>query len=186
MNVRYSKIEAKINELSKWVESKKRKMNIIDWLNENYKNPLEYDTWIKSIQVKRNQLEYIFKYEYIEGVFHILKDLLPDHAVDKHAIKAFIQKDNALFAYIGEKWTIVLEEHFNLLLDHIFKQLMGQFINWQKENLYRLEEDEFSDEYAMNVKKIMGGNHTREQICLKVKKELYNYLKINLVQYEFI
>jgi hypothetical protein len=188
MNAKYSRIEKKIDELSKWVDSKKRKMNIVDWLNDTYKNPTVFSSWIETIQINRKHLEYIFNSEYIEGVNRILKELFPTEnaAADTTAIKAFIQKENTLFAYSNDlKWGIIGEEQFHQLLDYLFKQLMNEFIKWQRENLHKMAEDEFSDSYALNVKKIMGGNHTREQICFKVKKELYNYLKINLVQYDF-
>ena len=34
-------------------------------------------------------------------------------------------------------------------------------------------EDSFSELYARNLKKIMGGNYTREQLYSRIKKEMF-------------
>ena len=68
------------------------------------------------------------------------------------------------------------------------KKLLTEFIQWQNENKNKMSQDDFSYKYARNVQKIMGGNLTQEQLHMRVKKELYNYLKMNLrnvVEYEF-
>ena len=65
---------------------------------------------------------------------------------------------------------------------------LTEFIKWQKENTDKIYEDEFSNKYAVNFQKILGGNNTQEYNNSRIKKELYKYLKMNLkniIEYEF-
>jgi hypothetical protein len=104
-------------------------------------------------------------------------------------IKAFDQKENILFIYNDEnKWEILSLPMFANLMNILSKKILTEFLKWQTENKSKMREDDFSYRYARNVQKIMGGNLTQEQIHMRVKKELYHYLKMNLrnvVEYEF-
>ena len=104
-------------------------------------------------------------------------------------IKAFDQKENILFIYNEDnKWEILSQPMFANLMNILSKKILTEFLKWQTENKSKMRQDDFSYTYARNVQKIMGGNLTQEQIHMRVKKELYNYLKMNLrnvVEYEF-
>lgn len=66
---------------------------------------------------------------------------------------------------------------FTQLMYLFDKQFMNEFIIWQTENKSRMSSDDsFSTLYARNMKKIMGGNYTREQLYSRIKKELYMYI----------
>ena len=104
-------------------------------------------------------------------------------------IKAFDQKENILFIYNDDnKWEILSHPMFANLMNILSKKILTELLKWQTENKSKMRQDDFSYTYARNVQKIMGGNLTQEQIHMRVKKELYNYLKMNLrnvVEYEF-
>ena len=72
------------------------------------------------------------------------------------------------------------DEFLQKLVNIIEKQLLDEFVKWQIENKDKMKEDDFAIKYATNVKKIMGGNLTREQVYSRVKLDLYKYLKVNI------
>lgn len=195
LTAKNSQLEQKVEELSKWAESKKKKLNVIDWLNEKYTKNIKYTEWLTGINITRNHLESVFKSDMVIGCYEILQNLLSIHMRDKinadeiMPIKAFDQKENILFIYNDDnKWEILSLEMFTNLMNILSKKILTEFLKWQTENKSKMREDEFSYKYARNVQKIMGGNLTQEQIHMRVKKELYNYLKMNLrnvVEYEF-
>jgi len=81
------------------------------------------------------------------------------------------------------------EQMFKTLLHQLDKQFLAAFVNWQKENAAKMEQDDFAMKYAQNVKKVMGGNLSRDQIYSRVKIDLYKYLKVgakNITEYEFV
>lgn len=188
LTAKNSKLEQKVEELSKWAESKKKKLNVIDWLNEKYTKNIKYSEWLAEISISRNHLEAVFKSDMVTGCYEILESLLSLHK-ENAPIKAFDQKENILFIYNNDnKWEILSPTMFVNLMNILSKNILTEFIKWQTENKDKMFQDEFSNMYARNVQKIMGGNLTQEQIHMRVKKEIYNHLKMNLrniVEYEF-
>ena len=182
MNAKMTKMESKLEEYEKWVESKKRKINIIDWLNDKYKEyPIVYTPWLNSIIINRAHLEMIFEYDYVAGMVSIMQSLLPHDS--SSPIKCFDQKENVLFIYNDHKWSIMSSELFEKLIASINTKIIGEFILWQNENEEKIHQDDnFANVYAHNLKKIMGGNgnSSLDVLGLKIKKELFKYLKVNI------
>jgi len=192
LTAKNSQLEQKVEELSKWAESKKKKLNVLDWLNEKYTKNIKYTEWLAGINITRNHLEAVFKSDMVTGCYEILQNLLSVEDISNEQtmpIKAFDQKENILFIYNDDnKWEILSQPMFANLMNILSKKILTEFLKWQTENKSKMRQDEFSYTYARNVQKIMGGNLTQEQIHMRVKKELYNYLKMNLrnvVEYEF-
>jgi hypothetical protein len=208
MSVKCSKLEKKVEELTKWNASKKKKLNIIEWLNEKYShdgsnsNSKTFSNWLNTIQISRIHLEKVFKSDYINSIVEIIYEL------SNANIKAFDQKENVLFIYDNENnendngyvnikkekeeikntWKVMSSDTFIRLINLINKKLLNEFVNWQKENKYRMYEDEFSSIYTANVKKITCMHMSQDQIQNKIKKDLYKAIKMNLqniVEYEF-
>ena len=151
----------------------------------------------------------MFKHDYIHGCIEIIKDLLSSTDLNKLPLKSFNQKENTLFiarldtskcdeerndndknkeSSSDIKWEIMSDKIFIEFISKISKQLLTEFIKWQKENADKIYEDEFSNKYAVNFQKILGGNNTQEYNNSRIKKELYKYLKTNLkniIEYEF-
>lgn len=195
MSVKYSKLEKKVEELTKWNAAKKKKLNIIEWLNEKFPNNNNntFSNWLNTIQISRIHLEKVFRTDYINSIVEIIYEL----SVDNKAaiIKAFDQKENVLFIYddndeVKNKntWKVMSSQIFIHLINLINKKLLNEFVNWQNENKYRMYEDEFSSIYTANIKKIMCMHMSQDQIQNKIKKDLYKAIKMNLqniVEYEF-
>jgi hypothetical protein len=66
--------------------------------------------------------------------------------------------------------------------------MMDEFVKWQNENKAKMSaSDDFAVLYATNVKKIMGGNNTRDQLFSRIKRELFKHLRVdppNIMEYE--
>lgn len=188
MTGKYSKLEERVEKLTKWANTNKRKLNIIEWLNEQYHLEMNFEDWVNNIQFNREHLEMVFEYNYISGVMYIFQDLLPLTEDTPLPIRCFDQKDGTLFVYNGESWGAMTKKQFETLFWKISKQLVLQLGEWQNENTDKMQQEEFGIIYATNVQKVMGGKLSKEQLFSQVKKGLYKYLKMNLkniIQYEF-
>ena len=188
-------MEGRVEELTKWADVKKRKINILEWLNANHITQCEgggtFETLLVQLAVTRQHLEYLFRNDYVSTILQILQEKLPlDDGLKANPIQAFDQKVNVLFAYSGaEGWCIVTDVMFQKLLYVADKKLLGEFIKWQTENAANMADDDFAIKYALNVKKAMGGSLTREQIYSRVKIDMYKYLKVcmkNITECEFV
>jgi len=179
---KYSQLEKKFVDLSKYATIKKQKINLIDWLNTTYNSrATDYQTWFSAIQVQCEDLDVLFKADYVGGVVTILQKLLPLED-ETRPLRAFAGKENVFYVYrqTENRWENIESETFTKLMHLFDKQFMVAFVQWQNENKYRMHLDDFSEIYAKNVKKIMGGNNTREQLYSRIKRELYQYMRAEL------
>jgi hypothetical protein len=185
-------LETKLDAISKWTNITKQKLNIIDWLNTNHTsaNLQDYTAWFNAITIGPAHLEYLFETDYVEGVVAFLKERLPpNNNNDVRPLRAFTSKENVFYLYqqAEKKWVHVDQETFNKLMYLLDKLFMGQFIAWQNANKHKITSDDFPAIYSANMKKIMGGNNTREQLYSRIKKELYMYIRSeppNILEYE--
>jgi len=183
MSFKYKKMEEKVEELSKFIDSKKKKINIVEWLNTTYKMCEPFDIWMNKINVERKHLESIFNDDFVSGSFLIIKDNMSSD--EQHMqVRSYEQKDNALFIFNDGVWSEMKMEQFDKMMDFISKQIIHEFVVWQNENKHRMEDDSYALTYMKNIKKINGGNNTTEQLYRKIHREVYKYLKSNITQYE--
>ena len=110
---KYTKLEEKMNEMSKWVNTKKQKLKITDWLNSNYKEAVTYTDWLATIKVTRANLEFIFHADYSTGMGLTLQDLYNTTTTTTTTspfIHAFTTKENGLYIYNpDEQWHLMSE-----------------------------------------------------------------------------
>jgi hypothetical protein len=191
LSLKYDKLQADYDKLSNWVQQKKRKINIIDWLNEKCRPMISHDKWLDEIILTRKHLNYVFNYDFVDGIIYILQELLVIGDNIHNTIKAFDYKEGILYVYdrINEEdlnWHIMTGEEFQKMVRCISLNIMGQFKIWQDENMDKMEDDAFSRTYIINFKKVMGNTDYNSQYN-KIRNKLYKYLKINLknVMYEF-
>ena len=78
------------------------------------------------------------------------------------------------------KWELLSQPDFNTMISIVLKNILAEFKKWQDENEHQLYTDDFSATYVQNVKKVMGGNIPIDKQRLKIHKNLYKYLKIDL------
>jgi len=183
-------LERKVEKLSVWVNNNKKKVNVVDWMNEHQNLATNFDIWLNSLDITKDDMEVVFNYNFAEGVRFIIQRIIPDIVDEKIPMKAFDQKDGVIYTYNGveDGWGIMPPEVFERFFVRITKGLLTQLKLWQDVNRHRICDNGFTEIYIDNVKKITGGDLTKEQQYTKVKKMLYNHIKINLknvIQYDF-
>jgi len=206
-----SQLEEQMKEVNKWAKIKKQKLNIIDWLNENIKNHVSpsqhsseinnnsciyFNDLLNTIKISQDDLNVLFETDYTGGVMHVLKRHLNNSDTNSDVwtpLYAFTSKVNTLYVYIENEidnkceWVLCNHDYYNKLMYLLDKQFMGAFIQWQNENKHKSSSDDFALLYSKNMKKIMGGQFTREQLYSRIKKEIYNYIQCdppNVLEYE--
>ena len=113
------KLENELNELKKWIQIKKKKFAVLDWLNESYFPSQDIDKWKTSLVVTREHLNYLFKNNYTDGVLNIIKDYLPLSKENYLPLKSFDQKDNTIFMYQKNNWIVLEHVEFEKLVQYI-------------------------------------------------------------------
>jgi hypothetical protein len=201
---KYEKLETDYNELKKYVAVTKNKINIIDYLNENYCcNSFDFNDFINYIEITKKDLEIVFKQDYVNGVLEILKDKINNIYCDRREsycnqilpIKAFSNKDNILYIYLKEskeskgEWIIMDNNYLTNFIKHIDKQLLPLFLKWKEYNEVNMDYEQFSHINIIYMKKVLGSNFQKQDRKIMLKNKLYKNLKVdlkNIVKYEFL
>ena len=190
LNNKYEKLQKDYDELKKHSNIIKNKISILDYLNNNYSN-FEYDfvDFTKSISIGLEELELIFKNDYINGIIEIINNILIRN--NNIPLKAFNQKENCLYFYSKENkyWKILENDDFNKFIKYFSKNLLNIFAKWKLVTELKLSNEEFSEIYIKNMKKVIGGNFEKKNINQILHNKIYKLIKVDLkkiVTYEFI
>jgi hypothetical protein len=186
---KYEEINEKLDYLTKYVETKKKQLSIVDWLNTNIKCDIEFHKWMENIDFCDEYLNYVFQSNLIDGISYIFQDVIAKYEDSSLPIRAFDQKDSTFFIYIENEWIIMNKETFEGMIYFMKKNLLKLFKIWQDKNESKLKTDSFSSIYMQNVHKLMGGKIPFEKQYLLIKSKLYKHLKCDLktiIQFEFV
>jgi len=182
---KYEKMEKKIKEHEKYIKTLKRKINIIDWLTDNYKPSINYNEWISNIDITHVDLEILFNNGYIEGIYSLLVKCLK---IDIPPIACFDQRLYTFFIYKNDRWEHFDIEDFTKLIRNISFKFIKMFKTWKDENKLFIDQYKNFDIVQKRYIEIMGGRYEDEINTKKLNSKLYKYLKFNLkniVTYDF-
>ena len=187
--VKNKALEEKVEELSKYVAVKKKRLHVKDWLDQNYSDIQTFDSFMSKKTITDNDYKDVCKYDYLEGISMILKKMFPLESESSLPIRAFDQKDNAFFVKTDDGWNTMSTTELEGIISSIGKQLITRFVAWQEANKHRLTQDSYTEEYMETLQKMLGSNYSSESVVVKIKRNLYKHLKTNLksvIQLEFI
>ena len=193
---KYEKLESEYNELKKYVNVTKNKINILDYLNENFKHDFmnmdaggtNITKFIDELVIGEDQLQKIFKYDYVDGIFNIICDYINVKG-SLVPIKCFNTKENILYIFDGELWLIMDDNYLRKFIKSFDKKILTKFVEWKKIAEKTIDPEIFGEIYIQNMKKVIGGNYEKKNPAFMIKNRLYKHLKIDLqsiVRYDFI
>jgi transcription elongation factor Elf1 len=196
---KYEKLESEYTELKKYVAVTKNKINILDYLNENFKHDyMNMDAggnnitkFMDELAIGEDELQKIFKYDYVDGIFNIICDYIDKLNVKGSLlpIKCFNTKENILYIFDGELWLIMDDVYLRKFIKSFDKKILTRFVEWKKIAEKTIDTEIFGEIYIQNMKKVIGGNYEKKNPAFMIKNRLYKHFKIDLqsiVRYDFI
>lgn len=209
--VKYNDLQADFDKMKGLMNQRKKRIDILAYLNDSANisdEIIPFNDWLDSFTVTREELEYMFQYNYISGIVKALIKTLPLETSYKHSIKCFDQKKNIYFKYdICEddgdnedtneeieksinngnsskpnyKWTIMDDDDFNKVIMKMNMRFLKEFQNWKNDNIEEIENDDnFHEIYINNMRIVLGSNQDKERRIKIIKSKIYQYLKCNL------
>ena len=196
---KYEKLESEYSELKKYVAITKNKINILDYLNENFKHDYmnmcsggnNITKFIDELVIGEDQLQKIFKYDYVDGIFNIICEYIDVLNVKGSLlpVKCFNTKENILYIFDGQFWIIMDDIYLRKFIKSFDKKILTRFVEWKKIAEKTIDTEIFGEIYIQNMKKVIGGNYEKKNPALMIKNKLYKHLKIDLqsiVHYDFV
>jgi len=179
---KYEKLESSYNELKKFVETNKKKVDIISYLNSNFKlDNLDFHDFIKIIKIEKKELEIIFKKDYVDGIVDIFLNKILE-LKNNAPIKSFSTKEGILYIYLKSisSWLELSNEELSKTIKYFSKNILNEFTNWKNEAQSIMKYDDFTEIYILNMKKVLAGNFEKKNINNLIKNRLYKNIKINV------
>lgn len=193
LTIKYNKLQKDNEILKQNINNRKKKINVIDWLNNNNKPDLTFKRWTDNICLEDKDLNYMFTYGNIDGTLQILQDICAIDTMNL-PIKCFNQKINTFYVYdVDEEneetnWKIISTNELKLFFKNINNRVINLFKDWQEKNIYKLDNDDFAITYIQNVRKLLGKDESLDIEFIKLKSKFYKYLKTNIktiIEYDF-
>ena len=184
LSSKISKLEEKIGELSNY---QKRKIKVIDWLNNNNLISLnlinnDFIKWYNEIQFEIKNFNIFIEL----NVINILDLIFDENNLNERnkflPIECFQQKQNVFYVYINKNWILLDNSLFSKFVYKIKKKILDKLILFKEQNI------NLSDEVSIKYNNLLFKLMSIDQVFTKIKTNLFNRLKKdlkNLVEYEF-
>jgi hypothetical protein len=179
---KYDKLQKDYDNLKKFVETNKKKVDIITYLNNNFNfDNYDFNDFIKSIIITSEDLEIIFKKDYLDGIVNIILNKI-NILENNVPLKAFSTKENILYIYLKslKSWIQISNEELQKTIKYFSKNILNEFGKWESETKKTMRPDDFSEIYILNMKKVLGGNYDSKNLNNLIKTRLYKNIKINV------
>ena len=124
LNNKYERLEREYHELKRYVNNKRRQIDIIEWLNQNCLLEMSFSDIFMNIEIDKNDILKVFELDYVKGVCDIIVSFMETvkqrFQSGEVPLRAFVQKDSVLYVYdlcdndldgdSGYKWQVLSSE----------------------------------------------------------------------------
>ena len=196
--IKQNKMEEKIDQLQKWVEVKKKKINIIDWLNHHQHPGYYYKNMIELFMIQDTDIDFIYKPD--NSMLDLILLLLERNLYEQSSIPlfAFTQKNNMIYYYDGSNnhinsasqntWNELPKEKLTSLLNQIHSRILNVLMEWKKKHHEFIHSNDRNEVlYCKMMGKFMGIDFKQASILNKIYFSIYHKIKTDkqhFVEYE--
>jgi hypothetical protein len=184
-------LDEKVDELNKWVIRKKKKINVVEWLNNHIKPDINFDNLIEKIIIEKDDILHLFQNTFADTLNHIFSRNIYNVSESEFPVFAFVQKSNVFYIYENEEagWLEINREKLVRFLNRVHTKLYRHYIEWKKENRLEIDNDEkLSLLCDKTTCKMMDVDFRQEAILGKIRANMYGRMKTDmkaLVEYDF-
>jgi len=180
-----AKLEEQIKEFNKWVDKKKRKVNVIEWLNTTYRPNKTFSEWCLSLRITEEELSFLMQNTIVQTFEEVLNRNLEENTLIP--IKAFNQKASMFYVCVNcdeenVEWRVMGFDDMKIYLRYIQTKLLELLTAWRevhKEEI--MNNDKVSKTYNESIIKLMNVNYTHQDtIYSRIRSGMYARLKTDL------
>ncbi len=169
------KMKLKIRRLESSNRRIKKKISIMEYINENYKEkPYDFSNWQGKITIQNSELKDVITNGFSSGVSKVL---IRENMSHISTLKAFNEKDQTLYVYNNERWTIMTDEMFKSLCLIMIPKLLMKFASVEKNIFADKAGTRETEKYSKARYKIYGEGKIDKHIKA-VKKIIYKNLRM--------
>ena len=198
--IKNKKLEEKMEDMLKWIDKKKKKIDIVSWLNINIPPDSIADmfsTWIHSLTIQEDDVTMLLTENFTVTANNILKNNLksggdgnnPIVAFDTHAFYICDRRQSSDTPSNTKTWIKMTADDFTRLVGAIHSKLLKEICSWRQKNQEKmLKNEKMEESFNRMIVKFMGASPTSTDVNQdKIKHYLHTLVKrdLNVVEYEF-
>jgi DNA-directed RNA polymerase subunit RPC12/RpoP len=185
LTIKCNKLESKVEQMQKWVDRKKKKINVIEWLNNNINAFVSYAEWVNTnIEIIPEHFEYLMEYNLYQTLEHIIQYNFSEEYI--YPIRCFSEK--SIIFYVAEKkedgstiWKKAQHEDIVLLFRKIYNKMLYELTKWKKENECKFDDSpKLCEKFQKAVIKLMNISFHQDSVFSRMRNVLFNYIKTDL------
>lgn len=197
LSQKYNRLEEKVDEMNKWVAKKKKKINVLEWLNANsLPTNITFENLCNKIQVLEDDVEYLFTNTFLDTFMKIFSRTIDElETTTNKPICAFEQKNGLFYIYEQDNqdkivgWNPLSRENLILFANRLHRKISKALSEWKKNNSQKIKDDDkWAIIYDKTMSKVFSVEIKQDATFNKIKNALFNYLKIDIksiIDYEF-
>jgi hypothetical protein len=186
---KYLNLEKKVDEITKLVVKKKKKINVLEWLNANVTPSNLFDNIIETIFINEQDIKLLFDNSFCDVLNEIFMRNMFNLNENETSIFAFVQKVNMFYIYDSSKiWVELSRETLIKFLNKIHVKVIKYFMDWKKEKIHGTQDDNYATKCNKIFVKLMGVEFNNNTTLLKIKSMMFSKMKTDMkaiVEYEF-
>lgn len=165
-------LKKKVNQLEQIVNKDVKKMNMVDWLNNNDKG-IAIEVWLKNnILVTLDDLQMIFSSDYTRGLSNIIQNNLNEK--ENSPFRAFSHKSKQLYVYEKNKWKKCKKTDIMKIFDRISLNILKKSKEYDKSLTDNEKYGPDNIQYLKNCDKIMV-------VDTKKKERYYKHIESSII-----
>jgi hypothetical protein len=192
---KYVKLEEKMEQMQLWINQKKQKIKVIDWLNDHVTATIGFKEWMATITAAPQIALSLIDYNAFQIFQNVLEYNLSKGTEFINPIMCFSHKQNVF--YICENtpdgksvWTQMETEELLLVLKKVQNKLMSELSKWKLDNKDKMEtDDKLAEQFNKALIKLLNITIVAHDVNVsRIRNNLYSHLKTdikNLIEYEF-
>jgi hypothetical protein len=198
--IKYNKLEEKVDEINKWVVKKKKKINVIEWLNSNVTPKGVFDKLYENIEIIDEDIEFVLHNSFYDTLNQIFSRSIYNIGENEYPIYAFVQKANMFYIYDkvegngngngnGMGWQELSRDKLFKFLNKVHLKFCKYFNDWKKKRIEEMKNnDSLSITCNKTLVKIMGVEFKEDGALSRARSNMYSRMKVDMkvmVEYEF-
>jgi len=187
---KFSRLEEKVEEINKWVVKKKKKINVLEWLNANIKPNITFEMIIDKITICDEDIKLLLESSFQDVLNEIFSRTIYNFNESENPIFAFVQKINVFYIYdTDEIWVELSRERLIKFLNKVHMKIFKEFYEWKKTKLNQIKSDDnFATICDKTLVKLTSVEFKLESTLSKIRSVMYSKMKTDmkaLIEYEF-
>ena len=190
LGLKYSRLEEKVEEINKWIVKKKKKINVLEWLNSNITPVITFENISEKINVEDEDITILFNNTFYDVINAVFSKTIYNFSETENPIFTFVQKPNKFYIYDSNGvWIELNRVNFVQFLNKIHSKISKKFYEWKKDREAEIKTNEkMQILYNKTLIKIMSIDINEESVLSKIKSSMFSKMKTDMkaiVEYEF-